>query len=238
MEKHTIIYNNSPIEFTLIRKNVKNINLRIKSDMTVLVSASNSVPLEYLLDFVKKKAPWILNNLDRYSKIQKKITESKEYVSGEEFRLFGRQLRLRVIESDHEEVLLNGDFLELYVKNKRNYSRKKNLVEVFYKDLMIRAFDESLDKMVRKLALDFMPEIKIRYMTSRWGSCVAKKKTILLNSTLVYAPKFCIDYVILHELLHFSNPKHDKAFYQTLTAYMPDWRECKRILDEVIIRNI
>lgn len=238
MEKHIIIYNNSPIEFTLIRKNVKNINLRIKSDMTVLVSASNSVPLEYLLDFVKKKAPWILNNLDRYSKIQKKITESKEYVSGEEFRLFGRQLRLRVIESDHEEVLLNGDFLELYVKNKRNYSRKKNLVEVFYKDLMIRAFDESLDKMVRKLALDFMPEIKIRYMTSRWGSCVAKKKTILLNSTLVYAPKFCIDYVILHELLHFSNPKHDKAFYQTLTAYMPDWRECKRILDEVIIRNI
>ena len=54
----------------------------------------------------------------------------------------------------------------------------------------------------------------------------------------VYAPKFCIDYVVLHELLHFENPKHDKKFYQSLTANMPDWQECKKLLDEVVIREI
>lgn len=238
MEKHCIIYNNKPINFILIRKNVRNINLRTKADLSVMVSANNSVPLSYIMDFVKKKAPWILKNQEKYSKLQMQINEAKEYVSGEEFRLLGHQLRLKVIEAKDEKVTLNGDFLEVYVKNKDNFTRKKNLLEAYYKNEIKQVFSESLDKTVKKVGLSFVPEIKVKHMISRWGSCVANKKLVMLNSTLIYAPKFCIDYVILHELLHFKNPKHDRKFYQSLTAHMPDWKECKKLLDEVVIREI
>ena len=101
-----------------------------------------------------------------------------------------------------------------------------------------QVFAESLDKTIKKTGLPFMPEIKVKHMISRWGSCVVNKKLIVLNSVLIYAPKFCIDYVVLHELLHFENPNHDKKFYQSLTANMPDWQECKKLLDEVVIREI
>lgn len=238
MEKHSIIYKNKTINFTLIRKNVLNINLRTKADMSVVVSANNNVPLDFILNFVKKKASWILKNQEKYSKLQMQMNEAKEYVSGEEIRLLGRQLRLKIIDAQDEMIKLNGDFLEVYVKNKENFTRKRNLVEAYYKNIIKEVLSEILDKMVKKVGLPFIPEMKVKHMISRWGSCVVNKKLIILNSTLIYAPKFCIDYVVIHELLHFDNPKHDKKFYQALTANMPDWHECKNLLDEVVIREI
>lgn len=238
MEKHNINYRNKTIDFTLIRKNVLNINLRTRADMSIVVSANNDVPLNFILEFVKKKAPWILKNQEKYANLQLQMNEAKEYVSGEEFRLLGRQLRLRVIESKEEIIVINADFLELYVKNKENFSRKRNLIDGYYKELISQVFAESLDKTIKIIRLNFIPEIKVKRMISRWGSCVVSKHLIMLNSALIYAPKFCIDYVVLHELLHFENPKHDKKFYQSLTASMPDWKECKRILDEVVVREI
>ena len=238
MEKHSINFKNRTIDFYLIRKNMRNINLRTKADMSVMVSANNNVPLSFILDFVKKKAPWILKNQEKYSKLQIRINEAKEYVSGEEFRLLGRQLRLKVIEASNEAVILNGDFLEVYIKNKNDFTRKRNLIERYYKDIIKQVITESLDKTVKKVGLAFVPEMKVKRMISRWGSCVIHKRLIMLNSALIYAPKFCIDYVVLHELLHFENPKHDKKFYQSMTVNMPDWQECKKLLDEVVIREI
>lgn len=238
MEKHSIIHNNKKIEFALIRKNVLNINLRTKADMSVVVSANNSVPFDYILEFVKKKALWILKNQENYSKLQMQMNEEKEYVSGEDFRLLGHQLRLKVIEANDEKVCLNGDFIELYVKDKSNFTRKRNLVEEFYKSVIKEVFTESLNKTISKVGLTFTPDMKVKRMISRWGSCVVNKKRIILNSSLVYAPKFCIDYVVMHELLHFENSRHDKKFYQSLTANMPDWKNCKKLLDEVVIREI
>lgn len=80
------------------------------------------------------------------------------------------------------------------------------------------------------------PEILIRTMRARWGSCTPEKKSILLNSELIKAPKFCIDYVVLHELIHFKYRNHDNDFYDFMTSLMPDWKQRKEILDEEVVR--
>ena len=77
-----------------------------------------------------------------------KMNEAKEYVSGEEFRLLGRQLRLKVIEAKDETIVLNGDFLELYVKNKDNFTRKRNLIEAHYKEF-IRQTNKSVPSNIK-----------------------------------------------------------------------------------------
>jgi predicted metal-dependent hydrolase len=82
------------------------------------------------------------------------------------------------------------------------------------------------------------PEIQIRNMKSRWGSCIKDKNIILLNSELIKAPKFCIDYVVLHELIHFKRRNHDGNFYNFMTSLMPDWKQRKEILDEEIVREV
>jgi predicted metal-dependent hydrolase len=72
-------------------------------------------------------------------------------------------------------------------------------------------------------------------MKKRWGSCLRSKGVILLNFELIKAPKYCIDYVMIHELLHFIRKNHDSQFYDLLTVLMPDWKERKEILDENVV---
>ena len=71
------------------------------------------------------------------------------------------------------------------------------------------------------------PELKMREMTSRWGTCQPSKNTITLNTRLIEAPKNCIGYVVFHEFCHFVYPNHSKQFYALLQVMLPDWRERK-----------
>ena len=77
------------------------------------------------------------------------------------------------------------------------------------------------------------PTLKIRYMTSRWGSCQPKKGIITLNSKLIEAPRNCIEYVILHELVHFIHPNHSRQFWDFVAMMMPDWKERKKELEKI-----
>lgn len=69
-----------------------------------------------------------------------------------------------------------------------------------------------------------------RYMTSRWGSCIPSKKRLCFNLQLVDKPEKCLEYVILHELLHLIHPGHGADFKNDLSRYMPDWRYYSKIL--------
>lgn len=241
MEKHSITYGGKIIEFDIQRKNVKNINLNVKPDMTVVVSASEKVPLDYILDFVKSKASWIIKNVGYFRDVQPEHTADKVYLSGETFKYLGKQYRLKVEEIEEvESVKYYRGYLYLTVKDKQNYSRKEKLIDGWYRDKAKEKFLESLERMhpsVEKYGIE-KPEILIRTMKARWGSCTPEKKSILLNSELIKAPKLCIDYVVLHELIHFKYRNHDNDFYDFMTSLMPDWKQRKEILDEEVVREL
>lgn len=82
------------------------------------------------------------------------------------------------------------------------------------------------------------PKISIRKMKTRWGSCSKNRQKIILNSELIKAPKACIDYVVLHEIIHLLHRNHDRKFYNFLTIYMPDWKKRKAILDSEIVCEV
>lgn len=241
MEKYTVMYDEKIIKFQLQRKNVKNINLSVKPDMSVVVSASKKVPLDFILDFVKSKAPWILKNMKYFKKAQPDQVGAKEYISGESFKYLGKQYRLKVAEvGEREEVKYYQGFIYLFVKDKSNYKRKERLVQDWYREKAEINFQKSLYRMypmIQKYGIE-KPEISIRTMKARWGSCLREKNTILLNSELIKAPKLCIDYVMLHELIHFLYKDHNAKFYTFLTSLMPDWKKRKEILDEEVVKEL
>lgn len=239
MEKHKVEYKGQDIEFELYRKNVKNINLNIRPDMSIMVSASDKVPIEQIKEFIKSKISWITKNLNYFRDTQSENRSQKEYVSGESFKYLGRQIRLRVETCEKEEVKLSKGFIHLRVKDKENFKRKKLLLDKWFRDRAEIAFTEALDRvypLVENHGIN-KPRVMIRLMKARWGSCVKDKGIILLNSELIKAPKYCIDYVVLHEVLHFKYRNHDKRFFDFMTALMPDWKTRKQILDEEVIRS-
>ncbi|MFM9329900.1 M48 family metallopeptidase [Paenibacillus mesotrionivorans] len=241
MDKHQIIYANRIIEFILERKSVKNVNLNIKPDMTIMVSAAEKVPLGFIYDFVKSKGEWILKNVKNFEHVQSYKQSEREYVSGESYKYLGKQYRLRVKETTGEEgVKYYRGFIILVVKESGNLIRKAKLMEEWFRVKAIKAFEESLDKqypVVQKYGIQ-RPKIDLRMMKARWGSALIESNTILLNSELIKAPKHCIDYVVLHELIHFRYNDHSNGFYDMLFALMPDWEKRKAVLDDEIVREL
>ena len=206
MNKHTIRYGEKTIEFELQRKNVKNINLKVKPDLSVVVSANEKVPYDYIETFVKSKAGWIVEKLHFFNRT-KKHNAAREFVSGETVRYLGKQYRLKVVqvEPGEEDVKFLRGYIYIHVRDKGDYWRKNQLFTLWVKEKARTAFNESMERMypkIKKYGVD-KPHIVIRKMKTRWGSCSRDKQKITLNSELIKAPKQCIDYVVLHELIHF-----------------------------------
>lgn len=241
MEKHQIYYSNKRIDFFIEQKNVKNINLNIKPDMTIQVSANEKVPLDFIYDFVKSKGSWIVKNVKAFEEVMPHKRSEREYVSGESFRYLGKQYRLRVEKTtDEEMVKYFRGFIYLYVNDLQNFQRKEKLMVDWYREKSKKIFQQSLDKMsesMKKYGVG-KPSLDFRTMKARWGSALIEKSTILLNTELIKAPKHCIDYVVLHELIHFRYNDHSDNFYNMLFTLMPDWQKRKAILDEEIVQEL
>ena len=241
MEVVEFEYNLNTYHFYLERKNVKNINIKVKPNLSIEVSASQEVPLNVILQKVKKRFQWINKNLNYFKKSQSMSTYEKEYVSGETFKYLGKQYRLKIIKSNEEEYVkyIKG-FIYIFLKNPNNTQRKKQLLKSWYQSRSEIIFKNSLNRMHSLIEKQLVekPTIKIRSLKSRWGSCFRTKNQIILNSDLIEAPKFCIDYVVLHELIHFKFEHHNKEFYTLLSVLMPDWKKRKQILDFDVIREL
>lgn len=240
MVEYSITYGEQVIKFELQRKKVKNINLNVKPDMKIVVSANEKVPEDYILQFVKGKAPWILKNVRHFKNVQPEHTP-REYVSGETYKYLGKQYRLKVEETAKGEgVKFYRGYLYLSVRDRKNYARKEKLLGEWFRRKAQLNFSKSLQRLyplIEKYGIE-KPTIQIRTMKARWGSCIKDKEIILLNFELIKAPKICIDYVVLHELIHFKYKNHDQRFYHFLTSLMPDWKQRKEILDEEVVREL
>ena len=75
-------------------------------------------------------------------------------------------------------------------------------------------------------------------MKTLWGSCSVNRNKVTFNQYLTKAKPACIEYVVLHELVHFLYPNHSKKFYDFLSIYMPDWKERKKVLDTEVVHGL
>lgn len=236
-EQRVVHCEDGDIPYLLTRKSVKNVNLRIKPEGKVLVSANNSVPTDFIDAFIEKKQRYIFSALSKYEE-KKKLFQSvpKRYVSGESYDLLGKSLRLKVEVNKEENVYTDGVYIFLRVKDKDDFRHKEIMMSKWLKQYQTTVFEELLQEkylLFEKYGVTY-PTLKIRNMTSRWGSCQPKKGIITLNSKLIEAPRNCIEYVILHELVHFIHPNHSRQFWDFVAMMMPDWKERKEELEKRI----
>ncbi len=236
-EEKRVVANVPSITYTLTRKMVKNTNLRIKRDGSVLVSAHPFVPIQQIDSFVLSKKDFIEKNKKRFLEKQKAMPSNKQYINGESFYLLGKHLRLKVFESSTNYVENDGTFLKLYVKDVMSFSIKQKVINGFFDKECKNHFTQMMEKthkLFKKYGILY-PELKMRNMKSRWGSCATKKGIITLNKKLIEAPRSCIEYVVLHEFVHFLHPNHSKHFYACVATHMPDWKERKKLLERLPI---
>ncbi|MBR1971659.1 MAG: M48 family metallopeptidase, partial [Clostridia bacterium] len=193
------------IEYDLQVKRVKNINLRIKPDKSITVSANPRVPEKRIEKFILEKQEFILRALEKYGKMQKSLPKPKQYIDGETVKVFGKDFTLKVFLAKKNYVETDESFIKLYVRSIDDLSLKKKVLDKWLYNQVEEAVLKICEKvypLFKNYCGDF-PTIKFRKMTSRWGSCNFVRKILTFNYALINAPIECVEYVIYHEFTHF-----------------------------------
>ena len=225
----TVYYNGLKIEYNLTRKRVKNLNLRIKADGSVNVSAPNRVSLGTVDDFVLSNAEKILAAQKRFA--DKNLAECK-YLTGDKVNLLGKEYPLIVSESSKNGYSFEDGKVYLFVKNSEVFENRQAAFFSLCRDISARVFPEIINDCY-PLFSDVcreVPQLKLRNMKSQWGNCRPKLNVITLSIRLAQYNKEIIRFVILHEFCHFYEANHSAEFYSHLSKVLPNWKEYDRIL--------
>lgn len=228
---HTVTVGDRKITYELTRKKVKNINLRIKPDGTVHVSASTAVTIAVIERFIRERADFILGAIDKFN--AKNENRKILFVSGENLSLLGTQHILYVKKGIRNYAADSDGNITLYVTDTDDYELKYKTYIAWLRSqclpLMTLLCKRAYNEHYGKLGIDF-PTIKVKDMRSRWGSCIPSKKILTFNVHLMEYPLPAAEYVVAHEFTHFLQANHSARFYEELARYMPDYKQRERIL--------
>lgn len=236
--KRKIIIDGEVLEHELERKRVKNVNLRVRTDGSVYVSANRYVSVAQIEDFITSNYDFIQNARAKYEKIRNSnpICNLFEYKDGEKICVFGQIKTLKVVQSDKNYVESDENNITIYVKNLDDIALKMKTFESYKRKTLMNVLNEICNRIYptfKSYCVDF-PEIRIRKMVSRWGSCMPTKKVVTFNTVLFFVPIDCVEYVAVHEFTHFLHPNHSKEFHSAMTVFMPDWEIRKQKLQKYI----
>lgn len=219
------------ISYTLRYKNVKNINLRIRAGGEVYVSANKKISLDKIEAFLISKEEWIISAI---KKMKESGEKREELFDRNSIFIFGKKISLVIQKGSRNSYIYDGNSLCLLLRDISDTEQIKKLIKAFYRREAEKTILPICQRAYEAFSIKNLtfPQIKYRYMKSRWGSCNPKKKILTFNTLLVAFPLSCVEYVVYHEFTHFLHPNHSKAFYATLEAYIPSWKDQKRILNE------
>ena len=213
------------------KKKVKNVTLKVKRDGSIHLTVPEAATDDYIERVIANKQDWIESQLKHFNENYEKPKE-KEMVSGESFKYLGKSYRLKIVESNKEYVRLYRGYIEIYVKDKNNTNKKKELLKKWYQEKAKKKFAELVHE-YEQIVKEEVNNIRVITMQTRWGSCNVERKNINLNLELIKKPRYCIEYVILHELAHLKYPNHGKQFWEYMSVHMPNWEWRKNKLESI-----
>lgn len=230
----TIQYGSMKFDISITYKERKNLTVAVHPDGNIKVLAPIKNNEEEVIERVRLKAPWILKQISFFN-LYKPKTPPRKYINGETHLYLGRQYRLKIERASHNSIKLYRGVLCIKAVDLSSEKLASQLRK-WYKEKAQITFDEVLQDVLPmfKRYKTEKPEILIRSMAKRWGSCTVDGK-IVLNLELIKAPKGSIEYVMIHELCHLIHHNHTKAFYDLQSKIMPDWEKWKEKLENALI---
>lgn len=199
----------------------------VHDDGNVEVRAPHGLSQKHIVRFVEEKASWI----ERSRAKQANKHQWKNVIApGALMWFLGQPRRLEVERSDNTSIMYDEEVIVLTSRDPWNLPALARQLNTWYREQAEAIFNERLLLVCQRFpGVIPAPELRLRKMERRWGSC-SRSGRITLNSELIKLPLSMIDYVIAHELCHLTEFNHSKNFYALLEYVMPDWKQRERIL--------
>lgn len=197
---------NQKVYVEIIHKNNRNLYFRFDEDLNLIVTCPKNTHDDEIIKLIEK-------NEDALLKMYKKASEKKEYDS--QFWYLGKKYNI-IFDENIEDVKFEGDILTIKDEIELSKFIENKIVEIFTKEAEICA-----------QCFNNLPEYKLKFrkMKTRWGVCNRRDNTITLNTELIKKDERLLDYVIIHEMAHFYEGNHSKAFWNIVSQACPDYKK-------------
>ncbi len=211
-------------------KDIKNLHLSVyPPDGRVRVSAPRHMSLDTIRVFVISKLGWIKQE-QRKLREQERETP-REYLDRESHYVWGERYLLEVVERPAApRVELKHRALVLQVRPGSNAAKKKEVLARWYRDQIRAALPELTARWEPRLGVE-VARFFVQHMKTKWGGCTPATRTIRLNTELAKKPRECLEYILVHEMVHLVEPTHNERFQRLMDSVMPMWRERREELN-------
>ena len=218
------------ISVDVVFKRIKNVHLSVHPpNGRVRISAPTWMKLDTLRVYAVSKIDWIKRHQTKL-RAQERETH-REYLDRESHYVWGKRYLLKVKEENHPpSVELQHNQMILTVRPKSVMEKREAVVTAWYREQVNNAVLPLIEKWERLLGVK-VDQIIVRRMKTRWGSCTTRKRSIRLNTELAKKPRECLEYVIVHELVHLLEPSHNATFISLMDRSMPQWRHIRNELN-------
>ena len=220
------------IKIDVEQKDIKNIHLSVyPSKGKVKISAPERMDLDTIRVFAISKLQWIKKQQEAF-KNQKRETP-REYLTKESHYFQGKRYLLKVIEHDASpKVFLKHSIIELYIRQNTTIEKKKQILDEWYRIELKKIVPKMIEKWEKKIGVK-SNEFGIKKMRTKWGTCNTEAKRIWLNLELAKKPIECLEYIIVHELVHLLERSHNEIFVKYMNEFMPKWKFYKDELNRL-----
>lgn len=185
---------------------------------------------------IATRLPWIKRQQGKFAGQERQT--KRDYVSGESHYFFGKRYRLELIyKDDIPAVFLKGkNKIILQVRPKSPIAKRHEVITQWYREQFRPVVEEMMAKWEKKIGVH-SSHWGIKQMKTRWGTCNHKRDRILINLELAKKPMHCVEYVVVHELLHLIEKKHSEKFVALMTKYISKWKSTKEELNGFVLSH-
>lgn len=207
----------------VLKKEIKNVHLCVYPPTgKIRISAPIRMNLNAIRVFAISKLDWIKK---QQLKMREQERETpRDYIDRESHYVWGQRYLLKLIEVDGPpQVELEHSKILLHVRPGTGEKKRQDIVEEWYRAQMKQSVPLLISKWERILGVT-IKGFFVQRMKTRWGSCTPAKRTIRLNTDLVRKPRECLEYIVVHEMVHILERSHNERFVGFMDRFMPKWR--------------
>ncbi|MBL4937789.1 M48 family metallopeptidase [Clostridium sp. YIM B02515] len=221
----------SGIPIEVEKKAIKNLHLYVKPPYgNVVISAPLTMNDKAIEMFARTNLSWIKKQISKYE--EQSRSSKRQYVSGETLYIWGKQYFLYFEENRSKNSFeIHGNKVVLSMRAESTVKQRESFVREQYRAMLQAEIKRLLPKW-EELTNLHCDSWQTKYMITKWGTCNTDKKKLWFNLQLVQKPIECLDYIILHELIHLRERTHNAIFSAYMNLYMPNWRELRKTLND------
>lgn len=233
MEQITINH----ITIDVVHKNIKNMHLAVYPPTgRVRIAAPLNLNEDTIRLFAISKLSWIKRNQRKFEG-QDRMTP-REYKQRESHYFQGKRYLLNVIEEDARPkiVLRSKTYIDLFIRPNTSTYKRHEVMTAWYRKELKKQIPDFIKKWEKILNVT-VQSWQVKEMKTKWGSCNIVEKRIWVNLELAKKPEHCLEYIIVHEMVHLLERHHNERFIYYMDTYLPNWRQLKAELNKLPVSH-